>query len=217
MSNGLHIRPAERGDIPHLEALYLRSLRKNPDGFIQDVDFHGDMGNFIDTAFQRGGGTYAAIHDGEIIGMGTLMPCQSTPHAINTTHGPDVGQNDPGPEVEICRLHVEASRQGQGFGRQLCEWLMAEAQTLGFGKVVLHVTTTQTAAIALYRKLGFHEDKTEVWSGNINGTALSFETLFMHKLIEATQDREGDREAGRDRKAGRQSARGPMRANGPAV
>ncbi|WP_246162112.1 GNAT family N-acetyltransferase [Roseovarius faecimaris] len=58
---------------------------------------------------------------------------------------------------EIKRLFVQPSARGLGLGRRLMEAALAHAQRLGAVRVLLDTGIYDTAAQALYRKLGFRE------------------------------------------------------------
>ena len=56
---------------------------------------------------------------------------------------------------EIAKLAVDEGRQGLGAGRALMEKLIARARALGAREVILETNTRLTAAVTLYRHLGF--------------------------------------------------------------
>jgi len=56
----------------------------------------------------------------------------------------------------VWSVYVTAAARGQGLGRQLMTGLVERAAaTEGIEQVVLSVSTTQVAAVRLYRSLGF--------------------------------------------------------------
>lgn len=57
--------------------------------------------------------------------------------------------------AEIKRMYVVPSARGAGIGRQIVAALENEARGLGVTRILLETGTRQTAAIALYEKLGF--------------------------------------------------------------
>jgi hypothetical protein len=61
--------------------------------------------------------------------------------------------------------------------------LIELARKRGFSEVKLHVTTTQQAAINLYRSIGFQPVKREVFETEVFGKAASFDTLHMHSSL----------------------------------
>jgi ribosomal protein S18 acetylase RimI-like enzyme len=56
---------------------------------------------------------------------------------------------------EMNRLWTRPGHRRSGLGRTLCEAAMATARDLGFRRMILDVVPERTAAIALYRSLGF--------------------------------------------------------------
>ena len=56
---------------------------------------------------------------------------------------------------EMNRLWTRPGHRRRGLGRALCEASMATARDLGFRRMILDVLPERTAAIALYRSLGF--------------------------------------------------------------
>ena len=62
--------------------------------------------------------------------------------------------------VHIGRLIVNPARRGQGWGRCLCQALMAQARAdSGCRMVTLRVFRHNSVAVALYRSLGFVADE----------------------------------------------------------
>jgi len=56
----------------------------------------------------------------------------------------------------IWGVYLNAELRGKGIGRRLMQVLLERAVTIdGVEQIVISVTTTQTAAVALYRSLGF--------------------------------------------------------------
>jgi len=62
-----------------------------------------------------------------------------------------------GDEAEILTLAVTPEARRKGLGRALVEAALAHAGTLGARRIFLEVSTANEAALALYRKVDFHE------------------------------------------------------------
>lgn len=84
---------------------------------------------------------------------------------------------------EMKRLYVRPAFRGRGVGRSLVSKLIAEAQAIGYSRMVLDTLPTMTDAHKLYRSIGFREiasyQKTPIPG------ALFFELLLNEKDAEA--------------------------------
>jgi ribosomal protein S18 acetylase RimI-like enzyme len=165
MSSGdVTIRSAEAGDFEGLFELYCHSVKCNPEGFIQDLAFHGSIIQKGQQWREAGGDLLVAILNGKVAGLGGLAPQNARC-------------------AELCKLHVDPAWQGRGIGRHLALALMQHACDAGFAEVELHVTATQTAALALYRSLGFRETGRKIFTTMVFGAAAAFDTIYMKRPL----------------------------------
>jgi ribosomal protein S18 acetylase RimI-like enzyme len=174
MTSGIIIRSAALEDFDLVGDLYRRSVKSNPKGFIQDLSFHGCVIQKMLHWREAGGDLLVAIADGRLVGLGGLAPQE-------------------GGRAELCKLHVDSRWQGRGIGRLLATGLICHANKGGFSEVELHVTATQTAAIALYRRLGFRETERNVFTASVFGEPVLFDTIYM--LLAVTRDSSAASEA----------------------
>ncbi len=155
------LRPIAQTDAEQLRSLYAYSLKNNAAGFVQNLNFHGDIAERADK-YQNDNGAMLGLfnEDGTLLGFGGLKQL-------------------PNGNVELCNLHLHPDYHGQGLGKSLSLALIDEARDLGYDKMELHVTATQDAAIGLYRRLGFREVKREVY--DVEGG--KYDTVFMEYLL----------------------------------
>jgi ribosomal protein S18 acetylase RimI-like enzyme len=156
---GVTIRSADRNDFKPLCALYYDSVKRNPLGFVQDLTFHGGLIDKIFTWRLAGGDLLVASWGNKLVGLGGLAPQNS--------------------RAELSKLHVDSEWQGRGIGRCIALELVECARRVGFSEVELHVTATQTAAIALYGSLGFQETNRKLFTATVFGAPVSFDTIYM--------------------------------------
>jgi ribosomal protein S18 acetylase RimI-like enzyme len=164
MRTKVAIRSAGPNDFEPLCALYRDSVKCNPRGFIQDLTFHGCLVDKILASRQAGGDFLVASSDDELVGLGGLAP-----------------QNQR--SAELCKLHVDSEWQGRGIGRRIASELVKRARRIGFSEVELHVTATQTVAIALYRSLGFRQLDRKLFTATVFGAPVSFDTIYMNLAL----------------------------------
>ncbi len=164
MTCGIIIRSAAPEDFDPACELYCRSVIANPKGFIQDLTFHGCLIQKMQRWREAGGDMLVAIAGGGLAGFGGLAPQE-------------------GGRAELCKLHVDAKWQRRGIGRRLAAGLISHATKAGFSEIELHVTATQTAAIALYRHLGFRETGRHLFTASVFGEPVLFDTIYMSLAV----------------------------------
>ncbi len=58
---------------------------------------------------------------------------------------------------EAKRLFVRPSFRGQGIGRELLHWIIAEARNAGYAELMGDTLPSMSEALAMYQRLGFRE------------------------------------------------------------
>lgn len=160
--NNTILRPVTETDAEQLRALYKYSLQKNAAGFVQNLDFHGDIAARA-AEYQNDYGAMLGLFaddDRTLLGFGGLKKTENN-------------------RVEICNLHVHPHQQGKGYGKYIAQVLVDDARELGYDTIELHVTATQNAAIGLYKTLGFSETGRQVFT--VEGA--SYDTIFMELAL----------------------------------
>jgi len=176
MNKKTKIRSIEDADFQAARSLYQKSVRANPCGFIQDLDYHGCLISRMGEWRTKGGDVLAGHIGSDLVALGGLAP--------QTEH-----------QVELCKLHVDPAWQGRGLGRLMTEQLIARARSGAFSEVVLHVTVTQGPAIHLYSSLGFEPVRQELYRTRVFGEAVTFDTLHMRLPLEQKPGRRGNETA----------------------
>lgn len=164
MTGDFTIRSAGDADFVPLCALYCKSVRCNPAGFIQDLNYHGCLIAKTRSWRDAGGDMLVGVQGARVVVLGGLAPHDRA-------------------RVELCKLHVDEAMQGRGLGRLMTEHLIDLAHQRGFSEVILHVTTTQKAAVSLYHSIGFEPVKREVFETTVDDERVAYDTLHMRLPI----------------------------------
>lgn len=134
----VELRAAAAGDAPAMLAL-LQAASEEGDGlpFIDGLD-----AGFIESQWLRAQGCVVAGKEGTLLGMYRY------------------GANMPGRGSHVCSATfvVDAAARGRGIGRALVTHCLASAKAAGYRAIQFNqVVSTNCAALALYRSLGFTE------------------------------------------------------------
>ena len=80
-------------------------------------------------------------------------------------------------------MYLKAEMRGKGIGRSMMKALLQRADQIdGLEQILLSVTTTQAAAIALYRSLGFVSFACETKALKIGGRYIDEEYMTLYLL-----------------------------------
>jgi ribosomal protein S18 acetylase RimI-like enzyme len=80
-------------------------------------------------------------------------------------------------------MGVLAAYRGRGLGTRLLSACLAKAASQGLARIELETRVDNTAAIGLYRKLGFIEEGRKRWGMRFDG--VYFDTLMMARCVDA--------------------------------
>jgi len=84
---------------------------------------------------------FVAIENGEVLGGAGIYPTEGLP--ADTT--------------ELLKMYVSSASRGKGVGKALMAQCMAFAKSAGFSRLYLETMPELSAAVAVYKKLGFKE------------------------------------------------------------
>ena len=125
-------RPALRDDFERLNRSWLEGFGLLEDGdlvYLQDPEA---------SILAGGGQIFFAVDGDRVIGTSAAIRRSET-------------------AVELAKLGVAPAAQNRGVGRRLCEAVIELARRSGASRVVLTSNTRLTAALRLYRALGFRD------------------------------------------------------------
>lgn len=138
--------------------LRLEALEADPQAFSASLDEYRSLS--LDQVKQRlwsapDAIVVGAFDDGKMSGMAGFY----------RERGAKVGHKG-----HVWGVYVSSSQRGRGLGRQMMIALLKRAAAIpGVEQVLLSVTSSQGAALSLYRSLGFQIFGTEARALNING------------------------------------------------
>ncbi len=113
----------------------------------------------------KSGPVYYAVQDEKVVGWCDIFP-EANPRQ---SHRGSLG------------MGLLPEYRGQGLGSQLLAKVLDHAKTFGFEKVELHVYSSNTAAVKLYKKFGFEQEGLIRKFRKLNGQY--FDYLAMGKFL----------------------------------
>ncbi|WP_104697028.1 MULTISPECIES: GNAT family N-acetyltransferase [unclassified Helicobacter] len=158
------IAEIQENDLFEIEKLYFDSIRQNASGFIQRLDLMPDIKDVVFWKKKQGDAFFYLKKHQEIVGMCGLV------------------KKDDG-VVELSKFHIKKEYQNQGLGKKMLLFVQKYASNNFFNKIVLHVSKTQKAAIALYLSQGFEIIEQRDCIVEIEDIRYCYPTFFMQKNI----------------------------------
>jgi RimJ/RimL family protein N-acetyltransferase len=120
---------------------------------------------FQKALIEKKGPVFYALDSARVVGWCDIFP-ESNPRLCHRGH---------------LGMGLLAPYRGKGIGGRLLAATLDQARVFGFEKVELTVYTTNTAAIALYRRLGFLEEGLSKHYRKVDGRY--FDALRMAKFL----------------------------------
>jgi L-amino acid N-acyltransferase YncA len=133
----MNIRPAVESDFPVMWPIFQEVVATETTYVFAADASHADAFAYW---FGPGVSSYVAEEDGRILGMYKIV----------------ANQRDLGRHVANASFMVHSGGSGKGLGRMLGQHCLSEAKKAGFLAMQFNfVVSTNTAAVALWQKLGF--------------------------------------------------------------
>ncbi len=149
--------------------LRLEALQGDPDAFSASAEEH--MSLSMDEIRRRLGAdgsgmlVVGAFEDGLLVGMAGFYP----ERGMKSRH-----------KGRVWGVYVTPSKRGAGVGRRLLQTVLDQGAAVpGIEQILLSVTATQTAAIGLYRSLGFESFGREPRALKIGGRFVDEEYMIL--------------------------------------
>ena len=152
----MEIRRYQEADHDQVSALHVLAMQQ-VGAYLGAGPWDADLADIPGVYLQNGGEFLVGTEeDGRIVALGALRRTDAE-------------------RAEIKRMRVQLARQGRGYGTQMLLALEARARALGYRVLHLDTSTVQHAALALYRRHGFHETRRDQLRG--------LERIFMEKRL----------------------------------
>ena len=142
MSTRTRVIPADLKYIPSFyETLTLVARERIYIEMIEPPPLEKVIG-FQSELIAKGGPVFYALDDEKVVGWCDVFPCDNA----RQNHRGDLG------------MGLLPVYRGKGIGSTLLSHVIERSRTFGLEKIELQVYTTNTPAIALYKKFGFEEE-----------------------------------------------------------
>lgn len=137
------IRPCTQDDLPHV----LKLMQQLNEFSHNDQTFSPDRFGHTFTEMEKNPEVYQNLvceQGHTIVGFMSLMYYQSFMHRVGS--------------AQINELVVADTARGQGIGKKLVEYAIAEARARGMDEIEVSTEPDNHRAIAFYKKAGFNEE-----------------------------------------------------------
>ncbi len=136
----LHLDPYQRGDAAAIRDIYAHYVRNTSITFELDVPSLEQMAQRLETITGRGHPLIVARWNERIVGYAYASTYRPRPAYRFTCEN---------------AIYLDHTMTGKGFGSQLFDRLIRDAQDKGFNQMVAIITSGTTGSIALHKKFGF--------------------------------------------------------------
>jgi ribosomal protein S18 acetylase RimI-like enzyme len=166
----MDIRLLTAEDAGEWSRLRLEALERDPAAFSSSIEEHQALP--IEEVKKRLSANpdsfvVGAFEDGGLVGMA----------GFHRETGPKTRHKG-----RVWGVYVTASERGRGLAHSMMKALLERAAAIaGLEQVLLSVTSTQTAALALYRSLGFEMFGTEPRALNVGGEFIDEHYLILRR------------------------------------
>lgn len=132
------IQPSDNAAIAHIIRTALTEFGANKPGTV----FYDDSTDHLYELFNEspGSGYFIALQDDQIVGGAGYFPTEGLPDGT----------------CELVKMYLTAAVRGQGLGRQMIDFVLAEAKAAGYNQVYLETMPELKKAVAVYEQFGFN-------------------------------------------------------------
>jgi len=123
-----------------------------PDALLEGLEIMTRTKSWIEILQKNESATLIAEIENEVVGFCSLMPSRDV-------------ESDKKHIGEIAAIYISPRHWRKGVGKQLCEWVLAEARKYGYVNITLWVLQANSPARKFYEQLGFALDGAEKTMG----------------------------------------------------
>lgn len=145
-------------DYQSVFTLHRKTVKENPGGYVQNLDFHDDIHNIN----EKYNAFWVMKLDQKIIGIVGLK---------------EIKEN----AVELKRMEVDAEYQRAGFGKKLLSHFIKYCVSKNYKAIILNSSYTQKASHELYKSFDF--EVTNIEYGIYGVDKQKFKMVYMKKVL----------------------------------